>query len=158
MQKVQRITAVCFIAVSGYVIMESIRMEYYTKLGPGPGFFPFWLGVIMGGLSIAWLIQLLRQSKKSKKDETFLPEKKGAFQILFILVALSATTVMDIIGFQLTMFLFMILLLTVLGRTSLWTTLVIALISSVGVFHLFGKYLDVQLPASSLTMLAAFGL
>jgi putative tricarboxylic transport membrane protein len=157
MQRIQQIAAVCFIALSGYVVVASIRMEYYTKLGPGPGFFPFWLGSIMGGLSIAWLIQLARLSGKSK-DSAFLPEKKGGYQILSILLALSATAVMDVIGFQLTMFLFMIFLLRVVGRTSLWTTLIIALVSSVGVFHLFGRYLDVQLPASSLKMLAAFGL
>lgn len=157
MQRVQKVAAVFFIALSGYVIVAAIRMEYYTKLGPGPGFFPFWLGLIMGGLSIIWLIQLFKQSAKSKEVK-FLPEKKGVFQILLVLSALSATAVMDVIGFQLTMFLFVVFLLGVLGRSSIWTTLIIALVSSVGVFHLFGRYLDVQLPASSLTMLTALGL
>ena len=157
MQRIQRVAAVCFIALSGYVIMASVRMVYYTKLGPGPGFFPFWLGLIMGGLSIVWLIQVSRQSGKSK-DGKFFPEKNGIFQILSILLSLSATAVMGVIGFQLTMFLFMIFLLRVVGQTSLWTTLIIALVSSFGVFHLFGRYLDVQLPASSLAMLAALGL
>jgi putative tricarboxylic transport membrane protein len=157
MQRFQQIAATCFIALSGYVVVASIGMEYYTKLGPGPGFFPFWLGLIMGGLSIIWLIQLFMQSGKSK-EVTFLPEKKGVLQILLILSALSATAVMDVIGFQLTMFLFVVFLLRVLGRSSLWTTLIIALVSSVGVFHLFGRYLDVQLPASSLAMLAMLGL
>ena len=157
MHRVQQMAAVCFMAISGYVMMASIGMEYYTKLGPGPGFFPFWLGLIMGGLSIVWLIQVSRQSGKSK-DSKFLPEKYGIFQILSILLSLSATAVMGVIGFQLTMFLFMIFLLRVVGQTSLWTTLIIALVSSFGVFHLFGRYLDVQLPASSLTILAAIGL
>ena len=157
MQRIQRVAAVCFIALSGYVMIASIRMEYYTKLGPGPGFFPFWLGLMMGGLSIIWLIQVSRQSGKSE-DGKFLPERKGIFQILSILLSLSATAVMGVIGFQLTMFLFMIFLLRVVGQTSLWTTLIIALVSSFGVFHLFGRYLDVQLPASSLTVLAALGL
>lgn len=157
MQRIQQVAAVCFMAISGYVVVAAIKMEYYTNLGPGPGFFPCWLGLIMGGLSIIWFIQLFMQSGKFK-DATFLPEKKGILQILSILLALSATAVMDVIGFQLTMFLFMIFLLRVVGRTSLWTTLIIALVSSVGVFHLFGRYLDVQLPVSSLTMLAALGL
>ncbi len=157
MQRIQRVAAVCFMALSGYVMIASIRMEYYTKLGPGPGFFPFWLGLIMGGLSIIWLIQVSRQSGKSK-DGKFLPEKNGIFQILSILSALSATAVMGVIGFQLTMFLFMVFLLKVVGQTSLWPTLIIAVVCSFGVYHLFGRYLDVQLPASSLPILAAIGL
>ncbi len=157
MHRVQQMAAVCFMAISGYVMMASIGMEYYTKLGPGPGFFPFWLGLIMEGLSIVWLIQVSRQSGKSK-DGKFLPEKYGIFQILSILLSLSATAVMGVIGFQLTMFLFMIFLLRVVGQTSRWPTLLIAIFCSFGVYHLFGRYLDVQLPASSLPILAAMGL
>jgi hypothetical protein len=111
----------------------------------------------MGGLSILWLIQLFRRSEESA-DGKFLPDKKGILQILYILVSLSATAVMNVIGYQLTMFLFMIFLLRVVGQTSLWTTLIIAIVSSFGVYHLFGKYLDVQLPAASLTLLSAVGL
>lgn len=157
MQRIHQIAAVCFMALSGYVMVASVKMEYYTILGPGPGFFPFWLGLTMGGLSLIWFIQVSMQSGKPK-DGTFLPEKKGVFQILSILSALSAAAVMDIIGFQLTMFLFMVFLLRVVGRSSLWTTLIIAIVNSVGVYHLFGRYLDVQLPASSLAVLAALGL
>jgi hypothetical protein len=46
----------------------------------------------------------------------------------------------------------------ILGRQRIWTTLIIALACSVGVYHVFGRYLDVQLPASSLAFLANLGL
>lgn len=157
MQRIQRVAAISFIVLSAYVIMTAIEMQYYTRLGPGPGFFPFWLGVIMGVLSIVWIVQLSWQPGTST-DIPFLPARAGIRQILYIMLALSATSVMNIIGFQMTMFLFMIFLLRVVGKTSLLTMFIIALMSSVGVFHLFGKYLDVHLPSSSLAMLAALGL
>jgi hypothetical protein len=65
---------------------------------------------------------------------------------------------MDLLGFQLMMFLFMLFMLMILGRQTIWTTVIIALACSVGVYHLFGRYLDVQLPPSSLAFLANLGL
>ncbi len=56
------------------------------------------------------------------------------------------------------MFLFMVFLLVVLGRQSLWVSVIAALVCSVGVYHLFGGYLDVALPAASLKWLAGLGL
>jgi hypothetical protein len=37
-------------------------------------------------------------------------------------------------------------------------TLVIALVGSVGVYHVFSRYLDVQLPAATVKFLALLGL
>ena len=65
---------------------------------------------------------------------------------------------MNLLGFQLTMFLFLVFLLMVLGRQALWVTLVVALLGSVGVYHLFGGYLDVSLPAATVKFLANLGL
>jgi putative tricarboxylic transport membrane protein len=158
MQRIHQISALCFIALSGFVVLASMKMEYYSALGPGPGFFPFWLGLVLGGVSLIWLIQVSRPSGRPK-DGAFLPEKEGVLQIVSILLALSANAFfMGIIGFQLTMFLFMVFLLRVLGRRSLWMTLIIAVVCSVGVYHVFGGYLDVQLPVASLEIFAALGL
>ena len=69
-----------------------------------------------------------------------------------------ATLLMDILGFQLPMFLLLVFLLLVPGRQKLWLTLIIAIMGSVGIYHLFGKYLDVQLPKASIEILSRLGL
>jgi hypothetical protein len=56
------------------------------------------------------------------------------------------------------MFLLLVFLLLIPGRQTIWLTLVVALLGSVGVYHLFGSYLDVQLPKASLALLAGLGL
>jgi len=65
---------------------------------------------------------------------------------------------MDFLGFQMVMFPLLFFLLRVVGRQKIWLTLVIALLGSVGIYHLFGSYLDVQLPKASLAFLAGLGL
>jgi putative tricarboxylic transport membrane protein len=80
-------------------------------------------------------------------------------RILSILAALAAMAgFMNLLGFQLTMFFFLVFLLMVLGRQALWVTLVVALLGSVGVYRLFGGYLDVSLPAAGVKFLANLGL
>ena len=58
MQRIHQAAALFFLAFSAFVVWESWNLEYYTQLGPGAGFFPLWLGVIMGGLSLIWLVQV----------------------------------------------------------------------------------------------------
>ena len=133
-------------------------MEYYTKLGPGAGFFPFWLAAALGMLAVVWLIQVSRRSG-APKEGAFFPKRAGLIQIVSILASLLVMAgLMTPIGFQLSMFLFLVFLLGVLGRQKLWVTLVIAILGSVGVFHVFGGYLDVPLPAASIPFLANLGL
>jgi len=159
MRRSPQIAALCFLAFSAYLMWESwSNMEYYTPLGPGAGFFPFWLGALLGGLGIVWLIQVSGRSESVEAGPT-LPPRGGIVRILSILVSLAAVSAfMDLLGFQLVMFLFMLFVLMILGRQRIWTTLIIALVCSVGVYRLFGRYLDVQLPASSLAFLANLGL
>jgi len=146
------------VAFSAFVTWEAWRMEYYTSLGPGPGFFPFWLGVVMGGLSLVWFFQA-SHLKIGPKAASLLPQGEGMRRLLSVLVALLLSTfVMDYIGFQLSMFFLLVFLLRVHGQQGRWITLIVAVAGSAGIFHLFGSYLDVQLPRSAIAFLAALGL
>jgi putative tricarboxylic transport membrane protein len=158
MQRIHQAVALCFLFFSGLVMWGSWGLDYYTKLGPGSGFFPFWLGVATGALSLVWFVQLSLRSGRPP-DAVFLPERAGIGRILAILAALGAMAgLMDFLGFQLMMFAFLVFLLMFLGQQRLWMTLAIALVGSVGVFHVFSRYLDVQLPAATVKFLAYLGL
>ena len=158
MQRIHQGAALFFLAFSVLVVWESWNLEYYTALGPGAGFFPLWLGVVMGGLSLIWLVQV-SGGKGRPKEGAFLPGREGMVRLLSVLIALvMSALLMDVLGFQLPMFLLLIFLLGLVGKQQIWLTLIIALLGSVGIYHLFGSYLDVQLPRASLAILASLGL
>jgi len=80
MQRIHQAAALFFLAFSAFVVWESWNLEYYTHLGPGAGFFPLWLGVIMGGLSLIWLIQVSgheagehREGQRGSSSITIVP-------------------------------------------------------------------------------------
>jgi putative tricarboxylic transport membrane protein len=158
MRRIHQSAALCFLVFSAFYLWESWKMEYYTPLGPGTGFFPFWLGASLGGLGIVWLVQVSKRAGK-KEEDISLPDRGGIVRILSIIISLAAVSaLLDPLGFQLTMFLFMVFMLMVLGRQAIWVTLIIALVCSAGVYHMFGRYLDVQLPAASWALIAGIGL
>ena len=158
MQRIHQGAALCFVAFSVYIVWEAWNLEYYTRLGPGPGFFPLWLGAMMGALSLFWLAQVSGR-KGQPKEGAFLPERDGMARLLSVLGAMiAATLLMDWLGFQLAMFLLLLFLLLIPGRQSVWLALLVALLGSVGTYHLFRSWLDVQLPQASLSLLARLGL
>lgn len=159
MRKSSVIAGVIFLIFSVAVLVSSWSMEYYSSIGPGPGFFTFWLSLILGLLSIGWIIQeLSRKPRKEKDEKTLFPRGEGLVRELEILGAMVfMACFMGLLGFQISMFLFLAFLLFVLGKVNKVTTLAISLIGSVGLFYIFTGWLDVQLPRSSMAFLSSIG-
>ena len=68
-----------------------------------------------------------------------------------------AIWLVDVIGFSLTMFPFLLFSITVLGRQGTLITSSVALAGSFGVAYVFSRFLDVYLPASPFEVLSQFG-
>lgn len=151
------LTGLGFLAGSIYVIWESRNLEYYTPLGPGGGFFPFWLGAIMAGLTLGWLVQEI--NNKENRNVLFWAKDADIARVILPIIGLIAVSVlMDIIGFQLTIFLFLIFLIKFLGRQSLFRSMTVAFLGSFGVYYIFTHFLDIILPKAAIKFLANLGL
>ena len=158
MRLAKQATSGIFLVVGLYVLIEAINLEYWSPLGPGPGFFPFWLGLALSGLAAWWFIKSTREPAEPL-PEGFFPDKSGAMRVASIVIALIVLCfLLQEIGFQITMFAFLLFLLIALGRQALPLTLVLSLLGSFGTYHVFTRYLDVQLPASSIEVLRNLGL
>lgn len=161
MRRINLGAGICFFAFSLLVMSASWSMEYYSSLGPGPGFFPFWLGLLMAILSTIWLVQIGIGWKRDAGSDAahFLPERAGLVRVLSIIGSLGLMVVfVETIGFQLSMFAFLVFLLVALGRVSTRLTVIVAVLGSFGLNYVFTTWLDVQLPVSSLPVLAGLGL
>jgi putative tricarboxylic transport membrane protein len=170
--------------VGAAALIGSRTYPYWTPLGPGPGFFPRWLGGLLIVCGLAWMVQLLRAARAERatwkdagseegagdtadsaapvSDAMVVPEEDApeyslptVVAIVVSLCVLAAT--LEVLGYQLAMFLFVLFHLLVLGRRRLLLSLVLALVSSVGVFVVFTRFLTVPLPASSIPLLRDMG-
>jgi hypothetical protein len=151
MSTVDRIAWSVLCAFGVFVIYESLQIKYYgSDFGPGPGFFSFWLGVLVVVLSV---IEIGRTfGKRVPLPANFFPAKAGVARIACLLGSLIVVVfLLTRLGYSLTMFLFCVFLLRVLGKQPWWLTIVLALAGSFGTAYIF-RQLQVILPGGILGM------
>jgi putative tricarboxylic transport membrane protein len=125
---------------------ESFQLSLSDTLGPGPGFFPFWLGVLGAVLAVALLVQLhLNQVDVGAAVLEF--DRAGVRSVIKVVVALAAgSAVLEIFGFRVSMLLLLGYLLYILDVRSWLAIAIFAALGSFGVFHVFFHLLRVPLP------------
>jgi putative tricarboxylic transport membrane protein len=134
-------------------LAASLDYSLTDALGPGPGFFPFWLSLIGIALTVAILTQIARGQDPADATVKVPPDRQTASQAGLVLVALIVgAALLEPLGFRLTMLLFIASLLFALGARSAVAISLTALAGSFGVFHAFYYWLKVPLP------IGAFGL
>jgi putative tricarboxylic transport membrane protein len=129
-------------------LVTSLAYSLTDTLGPGPGFFPFWLSLIGIVLTGAMLVQLARGSTFFSADSVgAIPSLREALPAGAVLVALTAAAALiEPLGFRLTMLPFIAGLLLALGARSVLAVALCAVGGSFGVFHVFYYWLKVPLP------------
>lgn len=146
MKRPYQISGVVLMLVAGFVVRESLRLRYYTPLGPGPGFFPLWLSILLAILAVAMFWQAT-YGKPEAMPADFYPDRKGYLRIGAVLAALAGVIVLiEPLGFRLVMLGFYLFLLAVLGRQHPLVTGIVALAGSFGVYYVFVHWLAVPLP------------
>lgn len=147
MRRGWQVACVCLLGVFIPALITSLGYSLTDALGPGPGFFPFWLSTFGIALTLAMLMQLARGGTVSDDAVALLPSRQVALQAGAVLVALTlAAALLEPLGFRLTMLPFIAVLLLVLGARSLLAVGVCAVAGSFGVFHVFYYWLKVPLP------------
>ncbi len=157
MRRAEITVAACCVVLGVCVVWQARGMEYMSSLGPGPGFFPLWLGLILTGLSGVWLLSAVR-SANPDASRRFFPEWHGLRRIVLIAGAIVGVgAAMEFIGFRLAMFAFAAFVLTALGRRGWGLTIIVSSVLSFGVYHTFTRWLDVSLPQASIEILSRWG-
>jgi putative tricarboxylic transport membrane protein len=158
MKRVYQAAALTFVGFGGLIVWESSKLRYYSTLGPGPGFFPLWLGAVMVFLATLWLVQV-SVGPADPVPDGFWPDRRGAVRVLAVALSLVfMTAAMDPLGFRISMFLVLAFLLYVLGRQSVLVTAVVSLLGSFGFYYALTAWLGGSLPTAGLDLLAGFGL
>ena len=153
MRRGWQVACICLLGVFIPALITSLGYSLTDALGPGPGFFPFWLSLIGIVLTGGILVQLARGTLFADAAEGILPDREAALQAAAVLVALTlAAALLEPLGFRLTMLPFIAGLLLALGARSLVAVGLAAIAGSFGVFHIFYYWLKVPLPIGALGM------
>ena len=147
MKRGWQVAAGVLLALFAVFAFEAYQLKLSDTLGPGPGFFPFWLGALGGGLAVLLLLEL-RLNRVDIGEQPLAFDRSGVRSIMIVLAALVvATALLDVLGFRLSMLLLIAGLLVVLGARSRLAIAICAVAGSFGVYHVFFDVLKVPLPA-----------
>jgi putative tricarboxylic transport membrane protein len=132
---------------AGLFFMWQATLLPFGQVGlPGPGFFPFVLGIALGLLALAILHSVWRSAAPSVEAVFF-----GHRDVLLTLLALAGVALaFERIGAYAALGTFAAFLLLVVARSALWRVLLGASLGMVGVWLFFGMALGVRLPAGDL--------
>jgi putative tricarboxylic transport membrane protein len=142
-----QVACLCLLCIFLPALVTSLGYSLTDALGPGAGFFPFWLSLIGAAISAVMLVQMTLAKPDEDIATDFASDRRAALRAIGVLVALTAgAALFEPLGYRLTMLPFIAGLLFILGARSPIAIALTAFAGSFGVFHVFYHWLKVPLP------------
>ena len=135
------------LGLSFWLIIEANKFDYRMRYTPGPGFLPFWLGVSLGILSLYLVVHPFFQKDRKEPTAPILPGWKTLLRIGLILLFFSGfILLMTALGFTLTVFVSVALILFLLEAYGLVRSIIYGILYSGLFFLIFRYWMGVDLP------------
>jgi putative tricarboxylic transport membrane protein len=159
MHAARRATGLAVILLGLFLVWQGTRLRIQGDFGPGPGFFPFWIGCALAALGTVWSAQrAFARAADEASDAAFLPPPGARATIAIVIAALLGfMLLLRPFGFDLAMLALLLTLFFAIDRGHPRAKILIALVGSFGVHRVFETVLAVPLPGAALPALRQLG-
>jgi len=148
--------AILVIIMGGVVIYGSRKLgSEWTSDGPGAGYFPFYIGLILVISGIGVLYQAL--AGKNKNTEVFVDRVEFGRVLSVLLPAAVYVGAIQLIGIYVASTIYIALFMVILGKYSWLKSVVAALVVNALFFMMFEVWFKVPLYKGSYDMLSFLG-
>lgn len=138
------VAAVLALVGIGFTV-QSLTLTFGDVSLPGPGFFPFALGLLLIALSVAIFVMVLQEPRNVLQVEV------GHVPVLIAFVAMCLTAgLFERAGAFLALGGFMLIMLVAVGRVRIIPAVLASVIGMLVIWYVFKVLLGVQLPAGPL--------
>lgn len=141
--KGELVAAVCLALFGIYVISVAWKLDYVSDVGPGPGFFPLWLGIGLVVFGAALMGASLSASSVRKQSDSW---KTAARSLTGWLGLMLAIALLGRVGFALSFVLLTVFFVAGLDRRPIPLALGVGIGLAVAFHLIFAVALDVSLP------------
>ena len=135
-----------FLLLGVFICFEGLQVPVGTVRMPGAGFFPLLLGIALSALSI--LLLAMSVVSPPAGATALWPERR---EVVYLAATVAAAVLLfERAGFLVTMALFLVVAVRVLGKMRWSTVIVLALVGSVSSYVVFSRVLQIALPSGIL--------
>lgn len=158
---VDAVVAACLMLIGGVVIYEARRLgAEWTTDGPGAGYFPFYIGLILAVCGAAIFVQAVRaraSAASAGEDETFV-DSEQLKRVLSVLIPSGIYVgVIMVLGLYLASAIFIALFMIILGKYSVIKSAIIGVAVNTLFFMMFEVWFKVPLHKGALDPLGFLG-
>jgi len=142
------VVAIVIFIFGAITALLSLKMPIGTFRMAGTGMFPLCLGILLVILSGIFILRIFLQGKKSQiKKEVSIQSSESSIQlILFLGAMVLATLFLNQLGYPLTSFLLLLVLLRILGIKRWGLNILISVVTAVGSYFVFVQWLSIPMP------------
>ncbi len=153
---VEAIVALVILVLGGIVIYGSSKLgSGWTSDGPGPGYFPFYMGLILLIAGAGVLFQTI--FGKNKNTEVFVDREQLGRVLSVLLPALVYVGAIQLIGIYVASAIYIALFMTILGKYSWVKSCVTAFAVNAVFFLMFEVWFKVPLHKGTFDLLSGLG-
>jgi len=128
-------------------IIGALRNKLYSEGLPGPGLLPFLAGTVLVSLGIVVLISAIKESAEEPRRGSFFPQADSWKRVgIAVLALFGYVLVWEYLGFLLTTFLFVVLLLRFVEPQKWGYAVLVALLVAISFYVSFQLLLKAQFP------------
>ena len=145
MRKRDLISGIVLLVLSIGILIETNKLDIGTLSAAQTGFFPFVLSILLGILSLALLGKALKGNSKGK-GPSWVSSGDWKPLILTLGILFSFGIFFERLGYLVSTFLLISVLVRVIGKRKWWVVLLFAFLSTLVSYLIFGVLLKTQLP------------
>lgn len=146
MKRAEQILGVVLLLFAIYIGYESSLIESGTEFGMGPGFMPFWLSVGLGIMSAALLVRAVALPA-GRFGPAFFSDRNGGMRLILVLAGyLLSILVMKPLGMPFSLAILTAIAMPVFGSRNWKAIALTSILTLLGVYLVFGRWLSVPLP------------
>ncbi len=147
MKKADQWSGLVLLVIAGFICWGALSLSYGHIHNPGPGFYPLWLGIILGAMAMGLILKATWQKEGAKVLRDILAEKVRWEKVFFVLMALILYGyLMNFLGYLIVTFLLMAFLLRFIEPHPWKSVIGWTLIGSVGSYLVFEVWMKLRLP------------
>jgi len=158
MRRADSIFALLLLAGAGVMVREALRLPIaWTAIGPGAGFFPFWLslGVAFQGTII--LVRSLRVPAPPGREAPFIDREAWKPLLIAFLPMVAVILALGYLGIYIGGALYLAGYMILVGRHHWVTVVLVSILLPLGLFFVFERWFLLPLPKGLILEYLLFG-